>query len=228
MNIPGVMAQFAQEIQVKTPEPTILRYATPAEIAHVQGFSARIQAASTEVQRVEKALYEVVRQINSAKTRSTDRSSELAARVLGEGAQTLPSVTTQSVFDLEATRSGLEGRLSESRARASAATGQRKSAYGELLKACGERARAEYVRLAGELGTMHQLLAVAQSHLRPGELISEIIWGRLFVPGFDGARPADMEYGIPRLASGFENARTLPRAQDALRQRTAELFGEAL
>jgi len=216
-------------LEVKTPEApqTILKFATADEIAHVQSFSERIKTASAEVARIEKALYDNTRALNHAKSRSTDRSAELAARALGEAAQAPPSVTPQSMFDLESARQGLEVRLSEARAVALAATGQRKAAYADLLKICGERAKARYQALANELGDLHQAMATAQTHLPAGALLDAVIWPRLFVPAPCG-RTVDTHYGVPVLASGDYNPRREERSQRELKRRTAELFGEVL
>jgi hypothetical protein len=214
-------------LEVKKPEApqTILKFASPEEIAHVQSFREKITSASAEVSKIESALYANTRALNDAKTRVVDRSAELAARALGESAKALPSTPAQSIYDLEATRSGLESRLSEARATVDAATGQRRAAYVDLIKTCGQRAKDEYTRLASELEVTHRLLSTAAERLRPGELFDWEIWGRLFVPGFRGMRE---EYSVPTAASGFQNTITLPKANDALRQKTEELFGKIL
>lgn len=210
----------------KEPEvlQTVLHFATPGEIEHVRSFNERIEKAQAECSKIELALLETDRKIHEAKYKVVDRSAELAARALGESASALPSVTSQSLTDLEATKTGLQTRLSEARSLAAALTGQRRAAFLDLVKTCGLRARQEYQIRAAEIGELHQALLVAQSYLNPGELVPDVYWGKLFVPGFS-MKPEHTEYGIPRIASGFESGRTLPKALAVLKEKSIELFG---
>lgn len=203
---------------------TILRYATQEELDHVRSFGEKIKVASAEVARIDSVLCATILKLDHLKFGARDRNAELAARALGDEAKQLPSTTVQSLSDLEATRVGLATRLAEAQSTADNMTGRRRAVFLTLIKDCGERAKDEYRRLAVEIGEVHLLLSTAQARLRPGELIPDLYWGKLFIPGFD-FRPEHTEYGIPRITSGFDNGHKMPKAQDALRRQTEELFG---